>query len=188
LSQGSWRNKVLQFGRDVAALNSPLSSASGGLGKLAGVLGRIAGWVGVLAALDNARATPKGFQPSWTGLGGMSPEQIRNYVHRTGSGNLSPDVREHLRYQQNVRKYEHEPWQGFGHHGAGPVSVTNNFSVRLAPGTTQQQAKEIVRIGMAALVKSLAGVSPNQGAHNSNPYEPGFLHGNLMSPSVGLTA
>jgi|GEM_PF-4635291 TP901 family phage tail tape measure protein len=67
------------------------TSFVGFAGALRGLLGPFGA---ILTTLDNAKATGPG-GPSWTGLSGMSTEQIRNYIHRTGWSNVSPDVREH---------------------------------------------------------------------------------------------
>ncbi len=151
------------FGQAIDALPRPLSAATGGLGRLAGALRFIGGPLAVLAAFDNARATPLGSQPSWTGLSGMSKDQIRDYIHRTGWSNVSSDVREH--------------WTSENH-------ITQTFNVTLAPGTTSDQARAIVELGMKGLASGVRSRSRATGALVPVPNEPTVL--NVMSPSLGL--
>ncbi len=151
------------FGQAIDALPRPLSAATGGLGRLAGALRFIGGPLAVLAAFDNARATPLGSQPSWTGLSGMSKDQIRDYIHRTGWSNVSSDVREHWTSENRI---------------------TQTFNVTLAPGTTSDQARAIVELGMKGLASGVRSRSRSTGALVPVPNEPTVL--NVMSPSLGL--
>jgi hypothetical protein len=89
----------------IAARGGAVGTAAGGAGGLFGrwlpFLAKLSLLTTIAALLDNSKAsgkkgTPAG-EPSWTGLGGMSTDQIRAYIHRTGWGNISPDVREHWR-------------------------------------------------------------------------------------------
>jgi hypothetical protein len=89
----------------LAARGGAVGTAAGGAGGLFGrwlpFLAKLSLLTTIAALLDNSKAsgakgTPAG-EPSWTGLGGMSTAQIRAYIHRTGWGNISPDVREHWR-------------------------------------------------------------------------------------------
>jgi TP901 family phage tail tape measure protein len=95
----AFRNAILSVGG--AAGGSSATSLAGLLGRWLPFLGRISGWLALLYAFDSSKAsgkkgTPAG-EPSWTGLSGMSTDQIRAYIHRTGWGNISPDVRDHWR-------------------------------------------------------------------------------------------
>jgi hypothetical protein len=160
--------KLLQFGGDIAALNNPLTSASGGLRALAGALRFVSGPLTVLAAFDNARATPLGSQPSWSGLSGMSQNEIRDYIHRTGWSNITPDVRDHWRATEETNH------------------ITQSFTVMLAPGTTADQAKQIVQLGMAGLNRGIRSARAASGRTITNPSTPRPMHLELTSPNLGL--
>ncbi|MGA8475459.1 MAG: phage tail tape measure protein [Candidatus Cybelea sp.] len=97
---------LLAFNRAILAIgaSSNVSSAgsmAGVMGRWLPLLGKISAWLSLLYFLDSSKAsgkkgTPAG-EPSWTGLSGMSNDRIRDYIHRTGWGNVSPDVRDHWR-------------------------------------------------------------------------------------------
>jgi hypothetical protein len=114
-----------------------LEAFGGVLGRIVGILGGFARgpWGWIFASLDNAKSSgPTGI--SWTAAmqSGMTSSDIKEYIHRIGWPNASPDMREHWTERQEQTNNVHQV-----------------FNLTLAPGTTNAQARQIIDLGMKGL-------------------------------------
>ncbi len=183
--------KVLQFGRDVAGLNGPLSSATGSLGALASVLRGISGSLGFLGAgFTISGAQQSSATAAYQSIARKYGSKYANYLLRDHPGggewpwNADPG-------QIPKNALSPKDWNllnlGSGIHASAPVHVEQHFTVSLAPGTTRAQAKQIVELGMEGLSRDLRTRLATQGRYRTHPDIPAVTNINIMSPSLGLS-